>query len=185
LTSPEPHRRRIDTINDPDFIADIESVPLDVLRERRALCDELDTELSYYRRLLHGRMDLLAFELRRRTGEEERSLIEALPEILAGSESVADQGRSGMPRALPIETPDIPLEGRRTIDRVLGDDFLAHLPSLETDELERVQALLTEVEAEISNQRKDVYEAYELILAEVTRRYREGIADVTELLKSS
>lgn len=185
MTSPEPHRRRIDTINDPQFIADIENVPLDVLRERRTLCDDLDTELSYYRRLLHGRMDLLAFELRRRAGEETRSLIEALPEILAGTETMADQGRSGMPRAIPIETPDIPLEGRRTIDRVLGDDFLARLPSLDTEELERIQALLTEVEGEISDQRKDVYEAYELILGEVTRRYREGIADVTELLKSS
>lgn len=68
---------------------------------------------------------------------------------------------------------------------MLGDDFLARLPSLDSEELERIQALLTDVEAEISDQRKDVYEAYELILGEVTRRYREGIADVTELLKSS
>jgi hypothetical protein len=185
LTSPEPHRRRIDIVTDPDFTAGIENIPLDELRERRLTCDDLDTELSYYRRLLHGRMDLLAFELRRRSGEEERSLIEALPEILAGSETVADREPSGVPRALPIETPDIPLEGRRTIDRVLGDDFLARLPSLEHSELERIQGLLTEAEAEISNQRKAVYEAYELIHAELTRRYREGLADVTELLESS
>lgn len=185
MTAHEPQRRRIDVVTDPDFTENIESVPLDVLRERRTLCDDLDTELSYYRRLLHGRMDLLAFELRRRSGQEERSLIEALPEILAGSESVTDVARPGLPRALPIETPDIPLEGRRTIDRVLSDDFLARLPSLETAELEEIQTLLTEVESEISNQRTGVYSAYELIHAELTRRYRDGLADVSELLHRS
>ena len=76
------NRRRIDIINDNAFLADIGEVDLDMLRQRRALADAVETELSFYRRLLHGRMDLLAFEMRRRNGEETRSLIEALPEIL-------------------------------------------------------------------------------------------------------
>ena len=67
----------------PEFSSDLDEVTLDELRRRRHLCDELDSELSYYRRMLHGRMDLLAFEIRRRSGEETRSLIEALDEILA------------------------------------------------------------------------------------------------------
>lgn len=184
MTTPEPQRRRIDIVTDAEFTDDLTNVALDELRSRRALCDTLDGELSYYRRLLHGRMDLLAFELRRRSGEEERSLIDALPEILAGSESAADPLRSDMPRALPIETPDIPPEGRRMIDRALGDDFLARLPSTETEDLKRIQVLLTEVESEISDQRKAVYGAYEEIHAELTRRYRDGLVDVSELLKS-
>jgi len=53
------------------------------------MCDDLEGELSYYRRLLHGRLDLLNFELRRRSGEETRSLIEALPEILADGDQPA------------------------------------------------------------------------------------------------
>jgi hypothetical protein len=167
---------------DPDFVADVEQVPLDELRARRKLCDELDTELSYYRRLLHGRMDLLAFEMRRRAGDEVRSLLEALPEILTGSDAVSGQ-RAAVPKALPIDPPETPQTGRRSVDRVLGDDFLTHLPGIADDELEDIQATLTEMEREVSRQRRGVYEAHELIHAELIRRYREGLATVDELLQ--
>ena len=55
------HRRRIDRILDDEFLAGFESADLDSIRELRQMTDEVETELSYYRRLLHGRMDLLAF----------------------------------------------------------------------------------------------------------------------------
>jgi hypothetical protein len=179
----DQNRRRIDIISDDGFADDLASVTLDELRERRRICDNVDSELSYYRRLLHGRMDLLAFEMRRRSGEETRSLIEALPEILA------DSGAAGPPddlpaRSLSIEAPDIPLSGRRDIDRVLEDDFLAHLPTIEDPEIEQIQGLLAETEAAISAQRRTVYDAYERIQSELSRRYRDGLADVDELLSS-
>ncbi|HEX9855781.1 MAG TPA: hypothetical protein VGC47_10725 [Acidimicrobiia bacterium] len=145
------------------------------------MCDSLDTELSFYRRLLHGRMDLLAFELRRRRGEETRSLIDALPEILADPDEDAAV-RDIHAKSLPIEPPDIPGEGRRIVDQVLGDDFLAHLPSMSDHELEVIQSSLTEVEVEISSQRRAVYDSQEKINEELTRRYRDGLASVDELL---
>ncbi len=147
------------------------------------MCDTVDTELSYYRRLLHGRMDLLAFEIRRRSGEETRSLIEALPEILADSDSGNALGELPA-RALPIEAPDLPSSGRREIDRVLDDDFLAHLPTLDDTEIEQIQSMLAETESEVSQQRRLVYDAYEKIQSELSRRYRDGLADVDELLGS-
>ncbi|NNF68935.1 MAG: hypothetical protein HKN01_04125 [Acidimicrobiia bacterium] len=175
-------RRRIDIVSSPEFVDELADITLDELRERRALCDELDTELSYYRRLLHGRMDLLGFELRRRSGEEARSLIEALPEILAGSET-AGAGSTG--RAIPVEIPDVPSTGKRSVDRVLVDDFLAHLPTIDDDELETIQVDLTEAEREVSDQRRAVYEAYEKIQSELTNRYRQGIDNIDELLAGS
>lgn len=178
----DQNRRRIDIISDDGFADDLANVTLDDLRDRRHLCDVVDTELSYYRRLLHGRMDLLAFEMRRRSGEETRSLIEALPEILADSEGGFNEELPA--RSLPIEAPDIPLTGRRDIDRVLEDDFLAHLPTIETSEIEQIQTLLAETEAAISTQRRTVYDAYERIQSELSRRYRDGLADVDELLSS-
>ncbi len=176
------NRRRIDQVADPEFLAELDSVSLDELRERRRVLGDLDTELSYYRRLLHGRMDLLAFEMRRRRGEEQRSLIEALPDILADHDRQDDGG--GLPKELPIEAPSIPETGRRAVDRALADDFLARLPSLADAELEEIQAGLTEVERDISAQRNVVYTAHEAILTELTRRYREGLADVDGLLSS-
>lgn len=175
------HRRRIDQVLDPDFVDDLESLSLDELRTRRGVCDGLDTELSYYRRLLHGRMDLLAFELERRAGRETRSLIEALPDILADGEPGGTH-QVLLPRSLPVDPPDTPESGRRNIDRVLGDDFLAHLPEISDSDLEEIQATLTTTERQISDQRRSVYEVLELLTAEVARRYRDGLASVSELL---
>jgi hypothetical protein len=175
----ETRRRRIDIVQEPSYVEDLASVPIDDLRSRRRTCADLDTELSYYRRLLHGRMDLIGFEQRRRSGEEERSLLEALPEILAQGAS----SNPGLPaRAIAVEIPDIPEIGRRAVDRVLGDDFLAHMPELSDDELEETLAQVAVVEEEVSRQRKAVYAVYDLLQAELTRRYREGLADPGELL---
>lgn len=127
-------------------------------------------------------MDLLSFEMRRRSGEEARSLIEALPDILSDG---SDEGSSHflVPKSLPVEPPDIPIEGRRPIDRVLADDFLTHLPDIDDEELASILAMLTDAERKISAQRRDVYETLEVLTAEVARRYRDGLASVTELLE--
>ena len=166
---------------DPDFIEAIEDIPLDELRQRRGICDELDSELSYYRRLLHGRMDLLSFEMRRRSGEESRTLIEALPDILADSDGETPS-HFAVPKSLPVDPPDVPIEGRRSIDRVLSDDFLAHLPEIADEELRSIQETLTDAERRVSEQRRSVYEVLEILTGEVARRYRDGLASVTELL---
>lgn len=169
-------RRRIDQIRDPGFIAGFDSISIDALRERRDMCSDLDVELSFYRRMLHGRIDLLSFELRRRSGAETRSLMEALPEILAGSSEPAPSRPLGDSRTIPIEAPDLPEVGRRPVDRALGDDFLARLPGLSDADLEETRLMLVEVEADISTQRRAVFEALDVIQAELTARYRSDFA---------
>ncbi len=175
------HRRRVDQILDEKFVGELAGVELAELRRRRRMCDDVETELSYYRRLLHGRMDLLAFELRRRRGEDDRTLLEALPDILAGQERPG--GHSV--RQVPVEAPDVPDHGRRAVDKALGDDFLTRLPSIADDELESIQTSLADTEREVSAQRRKVYEVCERVQAELTRRYREGLADPDELLRQS
>lgn len=127
-------------------------------------------------------MDLLAFELRRRSGEETRTLIEALPDILADS-SDGTTSHYTMPKTLPVDPPDIPMEGRRPIDKVLADDFLAHLPKIDNEELESIQLMLTDTEHQVSEQRRSVYEVLETLNREIARRYRDGIVSVTDLLE--
>jgi hypothetical protein len=128
-------------------------------------------------------MDLLDFELRRRSGEETRSLIEALPEILADSPS----GRTSNPldRELSTDLPELAGSGNREIDNVLSDAFLAHLPTTETDDLRGIRDLLSETEQIVSLQRRTVYDAHEIISGEITRRYREGSASADEILPTS
>ena len=175
------NRRRIDQIVDEDFVADLGSLSFDVLRERRRLCDEVENELSYYRKMLHGRMDLLLFELRRRRGEESRSLIEALPEILA--DSVSGYEPSGRPTKVSI--PDLPEQRRRRIDEVLEADFLTRIALVEESELLEIQLALVETEADISTQRHAVQEKFDLVQAELANRYKEGLANFDELLGGS
>lgn len=165
----QTYRRRIDLVQSPEFVSGLDSVTMEELRLRRRTCADLDIELSYYRRLLQGRLDLLAFEVRRRAGEEQRTLLEALPEILASWAS----GDPGLPkRRVPVEIPDLPIQGRRAVDRALADGFLADLPDMGDEDLVSVQQRLAEVEVEISRQRRAVFEASDRIQAELVRRYR-------------
>lgn len=175
-------RRRIDRVLDPSFTADVEEAEVDDLRERRQLLDALDTELSYYRRILHGRLDLLDFELRRRSGAETRSIIEALPEILADPPSA--RTTNPLDKELPLDTPELAGAGRREVDHALADDFLSRLPMIGDIELEAIRESLTETEAIVSEQRRAVHDAHDLITGELTKRYRDGIADADELLST-
>ena len=175
------HRRRIDQIMEPSFVDGLGDLSLDELRDRRRMCDDVENELSYYRRMLHGRMDLLGFELRRRSGEETRSLIEALPEIL--TDGASGYVPSGRPTKVTL--PDLPDQRRRHIDEVLEADFLTRIALVEADELEEIQGSLVETESEISAQRHSVQEAFNTIQAEHTRRYKDGLANFDEILGRS
>ncbi len=166
-------RRRIDQIREPEFVADLSELALNELRSRRDLADTVETELSYYRRLLHGRMDLLAFEQRRRRGEETRSLIDALPEILTGRE------RSGSVQArhLSTELPYLPVKGKRHLDRILGNDLMIRMSEMTEEELSEAATELTELEAEMSGLRQEVQGVLDQLHSAVIARYKNDLGD--------
>jgi hypothetical protein len=175
-------RRRIDRVMDAGFTENLESLETDEIRSRRSMLDDLDTEFSYYRRILHGRMDLLDFELSRRAGNETRSLIEALPDIL--SDGPSGTTTNALDKELSLETPEFAGAGRREVDKALADDFLIRLPRLGDEELIEIREGLAASEHEVSIQRRAVYNAYDLITSELTKRYRDGTADADELLSA-
>jgi hypothetical protein len=172
------NRRRIDVVLEPDYLDDITEVDLDELRQRRETAEDVETQISYYRRLLHGRMDLLNFELRRRSGEEQRSLLEALPEILASGMVVG-----GEPNLRHIDTmPPLPTTtGRRLIDKIMDDGVLTQLPELTSEELVEAIERLEEVEAQLSVQRRQLHSVIDALQEEIISRYRsqQGEAQVT------
>lgn len=162
-------RRRIDTVLEPEFLVDLETVDLAELRGRRDLAEDVESQISYYRRLIHGRMDLLAYELRRRRGEEERSLIDALPDILA-----AGIVMGGDPANRHIETmPPIPTTtGRRLIDKIMDDGVLANLPDLDDEEVGEALDRLSEMEGILSAQRRQLHGVIDAVHREIVARYR-------------
>lgn len=171
-------RRRIDIVLEPDYLEDIAEIDFDELRQRRETAEDVETQISYYRRLLHGRMDLLNFELRRRSGDEKRSLLEALPEILASGMILGDE-----PTLRHIETmPPLPATtGRRLIDKIMDDGILTQLPELSREELGEAIERLQEVEAQMSVQRRQLHSVIDALQTEIITRYRSqhGEAQVT------
>ena len=171
-------RRRIDIVLEPEYLEGLEGLDLDELRRRRHTAEDVESQISYYRRLLHGRMDLLNFELRRRGGEEERTLLEALPEILASGMVLGPE-----PNLKHIETmPPLPTTtGRRLIDKIMDDGVLTKLPELTDAEVSEALDRLEEVEAQLSTQRKQLHNVIDALQQEIIGRYRsqQGEAQVT------
>jgi hypothetical protein len=162
-------KRRIDVVLEPEYLEGLDDLDLDEVRRRRDTATEVEAQISYYRRLLHGRMDLLDFEQRRRRGDEERSIIEALPEILAKGMILGSE-----PSLRHIETmPPLPsVTGRRLIDKIMDDGVLANLPELSDEELVEAIERLREVETNLSVQRRQLHQVIDALQDQMIARYR-------------
>lgn len=160
-------RRRIDQVLEEGF-ASVDGLDIEEVRARRQLSHDVENELSYYRRLLHGRMDLIRFEQRRRSGEEQRSLIEALPEILA-DEPAATPGRG---RHIATDLPTLPEVGKRNIDHILDDDVLTRLGDIADADLAAALEAVEELERHLSEQRRQVQAVEDVLADELAARYR-------------
>jgi hypothetical protein len=145
------HRRRIDTVLDPGFLTDLPQWSLDELRRRHAECLEIETEVSYVRRVTQARIDILEAELDRRAGGGSiGDLIAALPEILADEGPRAPVEKSRLSRRL---APSMDIEWQRGREHLITDDTLATLPNLDDAELRSTIRQLGELEQEVSEQR--------------------------------
>ena len=92
-TSPqEGGRRPIDQILSEGFAADVESLDLGVLRERRHLAEQEEVDLSYARRLLQGRIDVLTANAAPAGARTDADLAHDLAEALTEDGPRADHG---------------------------------------------------------------------------------------------
>ena len=171
--------RRIDKVLDPEFVKGIGELSLDDLRERRREAEQEETDLSYLRRLLQGRLDILRAELSRRSGDGDGGLVEALPQILA------DEGTSTSPRGLGRHIAAEPSRAdshRRHVEALVADVDLSNPAGHDDASLGRAVEVLEREEHEVSEKRKAVQTVMDACTAEITRRYRDGDADVSDLL---
>jgi hypothetical protein len=178
---PRPGNRRIDRVLAEDFLDDLTSQPMDEVRTLRREAEQEETDLSYIRRLLQGRLDILRAELARRSGESTETLVDALPRILA------DEGAGGSPHGLGRHVTVEPSRAdshRRHVEALVADVDLSDPASHDEDSLRRALAVLEQEEHEVSEKRRAVQKVMDACTAEITRRYREGDADVSDLLPS-
>jgi len=138
---------------DPEYLADLDQRALEDLRAMHAECLELETEVSYVRRLTQARIDILRAEVQRRErGESMEDLIRALPQILA------DPGPRGAPASshLPLQlAPNQDSEWSSELAEF--DGVLANLPSLSDEELADSIARLETVERDVSTERRALH----------------------------
>ena len=170
-------RRRVDRVLDPQFINDVQNIDVQELRRRRFEAEQEEADLSYLRRLLHGRIDILEAELQRRQHESYKSLIDGLTSILKDPVRTA----RGISRHLNVE-PTRMSEHRRLVERLVADPQLSDVTMRSNDEIDAALEHLKAHEKEVSEVRKDVQEVVDLFASELTARYREGRASVDSLL---
>ncbi len=171
-------RRRIDHVLDEVFLIDLGSAALADVRARRHEAEQEEADLSYVRRLLQGRIDIVRAELSRRTGDERGSLIDQLAGILADG-PVGEP--HGMGRHNTVE-PSRVAEHRRSVEQLVSDVGVSDVVNRTDEELAESLTRLTNYEAAVSRNRRRVQEVMDACTAEIARRYQSGEATVDDLL---
>ena len=164
--SEEP--RRIDVVLAPEYLEGLEDQSLDDVRARHVECMEIETELSYVRRLAQARVEILRAEQNRRTsGGSVADLVAALPNILADPGPRGNPATSRLPRNL-APAPDI--EWTRGSESLIADDTLANLPTLSDDELREALDGLAELDRDVSARRRELHGVVDQIEVDLARR---------------
>lgn len=170
--------RRIDRVLDPGFLADLTSTSMEDLRERRHDAEQEEVDHSYVRRLLQGRIDIVRAEQARRAAGDGDDLVDHLAEVLADEHPGPAHG---LGRHIALE-PSAPGAHRRGYEAMLDDASLSDVQARTDEQLAGDLALYIEKEQLLSAQRRAIQQIMDRCSDEIGRRYRDGEADVANLL---
>jgi hypothetical protein len=173
-------RRRIDRVLAGDYLDDLGGRTLEEVRVLRHEAEQEEADLSYLRRLLQGRADLVRAEHERRVGSDNQSLVDRLVDVLTDG----PRATHGLGRHITVE-PSRVAENRRRVEQLIADVGLSDVGSRTIEQLDSTLTLLKEHEREISDLRHRVQVVMDACTAEITRRYRDGEADVSKLLEAN
>lgn len=169
-------RRRIDKVLAEGYAADLADLDLDELRARRREAEQEEADLSYVRRMLQGRMDILRAELARRAAGGDK-IVEHLSAVLAESARTDH----GLGRFLRVEPSRVD-EHRRLVEQVIADVGVSDVEGRSDDEVRESLERLEEFEESVSQDRRAVQHVMDALTAEVASRYKSGAANVDDLL---
>lgn len=168
-------------MTDPGYLEGLEGWTLQQVRDRRAETTEAETGLSYLRRIVQGRLDIVAAERTHRSNGERgelSALVEELPAILSGNVHAPGLGR--LPTLMAPGEMDPQLD--RRLEEILPASRLSSLSDLSDEDLQRSAEELTAFERSISTMRRAVLDVDDRLQEEIVRRYRTGEATVDSLL---
>jgi hypothetical protein len=171
----------VDRVMAEDYLGDLPAKPIEEIRAMRDECRAIEDKVSYLRRLIQGRLDIVAADLRRRaeggSPVDLGTLIEQLPDILSDKVSAGGPGRlpSGV---LPPDDETLTVD----LDRVAGPDVLGHLDELSDEGVAELAGKIGDLERRVSSTRKALFGRIDALNGELARRYGTGEADVAALL---
>ncbi|MER7170855.1 RsiG family protein [Streptomyces mesophilus] len=163
---------------------DLGALRLPELRRLRRTSQQDEADLSYLRRLLQGRIDILRAELARRLHDRapeaaapDPAIVERLSEILADAPST----HRSSARHVTLGTPHGE-EYRLLAAEMLAEVELSDLDARTDEELHTAMGRLVRHEQQVSRRRQALQRTADDCSAEIARRYREGEAQVDDLL---
>ncbi|MET8248521.1 aerial mycelium formation protein [Streptomyces sp. NPDC005202] len=190
---PEIHRPPVQRTDSPWLPMDppeldLTALSLPELRTLRRQAQRDEADLSYVRRLLQGRIDILRAELARRgptsvvdtqeaSSAGQVSVVERLAEILKDAPA---RHRSSA-RHVTLGTPHSE-EYRQLAAEMLAEVELSDLDARTDLELGAAMGRLVRYEQQVSQRRQQLQRTADDCSAEIARRYREGEAQVDDLL---
>mgnify|MGYP001094025909 CR=1 FL=1 len=165
------------------YLEGLDERTVEEVRAMRDECVEVETGLSYLRRMVQGPLDIVRHELVARAegggGDEVGVLVDQLAEVLADGPRGAGLGRL----TTTLEPTQVDTEFAAELDRLCGSARSADVPTLGDAELKALARDLTDLERRISDRRQAYFAQIDQLQAELTRRYREGEASVDALLE--
>ena len=180
----EGGHRRIDRLLQPGVLTHLPefgNVELLIMRDE-ALAEE--TEQSYVRKLVQGRLDLLRRERDRRAGRVHDALDSAVHDDVHLARSLAQVLAHAVAHDHPAAVSDAPVEvreKRRAPELAATDVRVSDFSHLDDDTLDAVVTRLSGFEREISESRHQVQYALDAITAELTNRVEAGVLSTDDL----
>ena len=178
-TNPRPGgTRRIDQVLSVDFLDGLRDLTLAEVRARRHEAEQEEVDLSYLRRLLQGRADIIRAEIAHRVDpSDDRPFEVRLAEVLGDGER-RDHGRG---RHIVVEPSRVD-EHRRAGEALAADSSISDITAHSTEQLQADLERIMAVEQEVSTNRQRVQVVMDSLTEEVGRRYAEGEVDLTDVL---
>ena len=164
---------RVEAVLADDDLSRLEELDVATLRRLRQACEAEEHRVSYARRILQGRIDVLRAEASGRDGDQALGALERLPSVLA------DQGQRSFDPA--TARPPARVEASD-----LGEDVEVEGPvdvtGLDDEEMAELAGRYAEQESTLSSLRRRLFDVIDRLQAEIADRYRSGSASVSELL---
>lgn len=175
-TTPQQGNRRIDRVLAEGYLDGLADLPLDEVRVLKQEAEQEEVDLSYLRRLIQGRIDVLGAEQKRRDGGAD--LVASLAQILG------DETRGparGLGRHTTVEPSRVD-EKRRYVEALVANVDLSDVSARTPEEITSSLEVFAAEEQQLSAKRRLVQQVMDAASAEITRRYKDGEATVGDLL---